>query len=204
MSQTAPLKLVLSSPTGAPPSLTQNGAWTSSAVLTSLGVPISGRGSFNLAATGVVDLTNSDFSADTMTSAGSMLFQQGNINVGTVTGAGSFSGSPSQFTSNSLSAASFVLTDGAATIVKSNLSKLRVSNGKFTFSSTTVGTLELLGGTVSGTDIRSTATVGALAVSTAPAKTISTCSMTISTLSLNCAGTAQCALFTVGATLNTK
>jgi len=204
MSQSSPLKLVQASATGASPALNQNGAWTSSSTFTSLGVPVYGSGSFNLAATAAFDFTNANFSASSMNSQGSMSFQQGSINIGQVSGSGKFQGSPVSFASQSLACAGFTLTDGAVSATKVGVTNLKVQNGVFSFGTATIGTLDLQGGTVSGTPgQQSKVSVQSLVVSTAPAKTISNCDMSIAGLNLACPGTGQCALFTSSATLTT-
>jgi len=203
--QSAPLKLVRATFTGAPPVfLVENTAsWTTDSLLNSLGVPVTGLGSYSLDTSARFDFSNADFAASTFASKGLFTYQQGNFSFQTVTGSGLFIGTPQRFNATTFAAANFSLIDGSANLTKSNVDYVLVNNGMLSISDATLGTLDLKGGVFSGTGANPQAGVRSLNVTGVPAKTLQSCVMTVTGLSLSC-GAVQCAFFTKDATLKTK
>jgi len=201
--QSATLKFVRGAATGAVPSASHMGTWISSALLSSQGVPISGRGALTLSGASTFDFTNADVAADSVNSQGTFTMNQGTFAFNSVLGSGSFTGSPKSFTANSFAASALTLTDGLANFTKANVATAQLQNGILAFQTGTFGSLALSGGTFIGWTPKSTATVGSLSVTGIPAKTVQNAVVTVSSLSMSC-GAQQCALFTNSASIGTK
>jgi len=206
VSQGSPLTIVRASPTGNAPSVNNNGAWTLSSTLKSLGVSLTGTGAFGLSSTGAVDFTNANFLASSLASQGSFKMQSGNFVIGIITGSGTFTGQPGTFNSTSIAATSFSLADGLVNWQKANIQQTTIQNGVISVSSGTLSTLNFQGGTVQGLGTaQSTLQVVNLVVTTPPAKTLKNIAVTTTTLKLSCDGPSnQCALLTINAVLATN
>lgn len=122
------------------------------------------------------------------------------------------------------------MLDGKANLTKSNVDYLLVNNGQLSVADATLGVFDFKGGVLSGfflffyffhfiffhiifyfffSDMlglgvnNNTASVRNLVVTGVPAKTVQSCVVTVTGLSLSC-GATQCAFFTKDATLRTK
>lgn len=198
--QTSNLNLVKGSAKGNNPILQQNGNWQAGATLSSNGVDVTGSGSFTIGSTSTFNWVNANFATQNLVSQGSFTYLSGNFNIASVTGSGVFAGAPAAFNAASFASAVFNLTDGAASLTKSNIQQVTLTNGNLGLSSGQIGTFNLQGGTLAGVGVSASVKVTQLNVVGVPAKTLTGIAVTTTKLNLAC-GPNQCALFTINASV---